>query len=151
MRTLSFRYTMWIPFEKSSVQPNWTLAASFMQEELYDHRDETPADFTHREILNLAMDPGFQEIKNDLRRKLTRIIQEDFIYLGPVLKMRPIVGYSRNGSVLSRGWYKQASSSHHSFSSSPKQKDREDMERRGKRRDALRKRREDRERLTALS
>lgn len=105
MRTTQYRYTLWVPFDKTVIQPNWTLAATIRQEELYDHRDEKPTDFTHREIFNLADDPKFKSLKDGFRDKLISLIQNEFIFLGPVQKMKPMVGYSRNGTVLDNNFY----------------------------------------------
>ena len=105
MRTLSYRYTMWIPFGKELARPNFTLAQNFFQEELYNHQDEKPSDFTHREIVNVAMHPEYLKIKHELKDRLTKKIREDFIFLGPVVKMRPTIGYMRNDTLLPKNWY----------------------------------------------
>ena len=100
LRTSQYRYTLWVPFDKTVIQPNWTLAITINQEELYDHRNERPEDFTHREVVNLSNDPNFKILKDELRDKLVALIQNEFVFLGPVKKMKPIIGYSRNGTVL---------------------------------------------------
>ncbi len=102
MRTTQYRYTLWIPFDKTVVQPNWTLASTIIQEELYDHRNEKPEDFTHREVDNISNDPKFIALKDGFREKLITLIQNEFVFLGPVKKMRPLVGYSKNGTVLGK-------------------------------------------------
>lgn len=106
MRTLSYRYTLWVPFSKVSVQPNWTI--NFEQEELYDHFREIPSDFTHKENVNLANNPLYADVRTSLRSRLLMLLKEEFIYLGPIYKMVPSVGYMRNGTVLEESSYGKA-------------------------------------------
>jgi hypothetical protein len=106
MRTLSYRYTLWVPFSKASVMPNWTI--NFEQEELYDHFREIPSDFNHKETVNLADNPLYADVKLSLRTRLLRFLKEEVIYLGPVVKMKPVVGYKRNGTVLEESSYGKA-------------------------------------------
>jgi hypothetical protein len=51
-------------------------------QELYDHKNETLADFTHRETFNLAIRPAYTNVVNGLREKLIKYIQENIIFEG---------------------------------------------------------------------
>ena len=62
-------------------------------------------DFTHKELNNLADNHLYQAVKISLRKRLINFIQEEVIYLGPVYKMKPKIGYSRNGSRLAEDVY----------------------------------------------
>jgi hypothetical protein len=88
------------------VHPNWTI--NFEEEELYDHFREIPSDFTHKEIVNLAHNPLYADVKTSLRSRLLRFIKEELIYLGPIKSMKPLIGYTRNGSVLEENSYGKA-------------------------------------------
>ena len=109
MRTQSYRYTLWVPFGKETVRPNWTLATEFVQEELYDHFREMPSDFTRKELVNLAGNELYVSVKEGLRERLMTFIKEELIFLGPVFKMKPLLGYWRNGTVLEEATYGKSS------------------------------------------
>lgn len=70
MRTPEYRYTVYFNFDEKSHMPR--LGQNPYAEELYDHKNETLADFTHREVFNLAVKPGYQPLIKSLR---TRMIQ----------------------------------------------------------------------------
>jgi len=62
-------------------------------------------DFTHKEIVNLAANPLYDAVKLTLRNRLISFIREELIFLGPVFKMKPRLGYVRNGTVLEEASY----------------------------------------------
>eukprot|EP01042_Synura_sphagnicola_P001673 gene1673-1958_t len=95
MRTLDFRYTGWLHFNRTSMAPAWSHPNIVYQEELYDHRDEKLADFTHRELENLSRNLTFSRLPGletgeagwacDGRAlKLNRIPQPCLEYQNPV-------------------------------------------------------------------
>jgi hypothetical protein len=64
VRTNDYRYTAYCPFSRTTLLPNVLgvhAGALPYEEELFDHRNETLADFTHRELINLAYRPPFCE------------------------------------------------------------------------------------------
>lgn len=50
------------------------------QQELYDHKNETLADFTHREIVNLAFKPAYAVTVNQLKAKLIHFIKNNIVF-----------------------------------------------------------------------
>lgn len=74
MRTSEFRYTCYFHFDRNTRTP--LLNYPPFEEELYDHRNETLADFTKREIINLAIFPQFKTQCLKLRRQLLSILHK---------------------------------------------------------------------------
>lgn len=74
MRTPEYRYTAYYNMLKSSdgVMPD--LLRPPYEEELFDHKNETLADFTHREIVNLAYRPLYVSVIAAMRVKLAEFI-----------------------------------------------------------------------------
>jgi hypothetical protein len=74
MRTNEYRYTVYFYYDrKSHITDFKSLPYS---QELYDHKNETLADFTHRETFNLAIRPAYTSVINNLREKLIKFVQE---------------------------------------------------------------------------
>jgi hypothetical protein len=75
MRTPEYRYTVYFLFNRTTQLPE--LDKPPFEEELYDHKNETLADFTHRETYNLAVKALYGPIMDSLRQKLVRFIKEN--------------------------------------------------------------------------
>lgn len=87
MRTPQFRYNLWIHFNRITYLP--VLDAPPFAEELYDHRDDTLANFTHSETLNLILRPGYEGVAASMKMKLTDIIKKELVFRGnPNSKIR---------------------------------------------------------------
>jgi hypothetical protein len=74
MRTPEYRYTCYFLFNRATQLPE--IDQPPFEEELYDHKNETLKDFTHREIYNLAVRPVYGPIMDNLRAKLVKFIKE---------------------------------------------------------------------------
>ena len=74
MRTPEYRYTVYFHFNRTTQLPE--LDKLPFEEELYDHKNETLADFTHREIYNLGVRSLYGPIMDSLRKKLVQFIRE---------------------------------------------------------------------------
>jgi hypothetical protein len=79
MRTLDFRYTMYIPFIRPHRLPSWN--ESIFAEELYDHRGDVASDFGHRELVNLAHDEKFAPILEQYRGDLKSFLWNEVVYV----------------------------------------------------------------------
>jgi hypothetical protein len=78
MRTLDFRYTMYIPFSRPARVPVWN--ASIFAEELYDHRDGYLGDLGHKETVNVATDIKFKDILEKYRGEMRDFLWHEVIY-----------------------------------------------------------------------
>jgi hypothetical protein len=81
MRTSDYRYTAYYPFNRTTLLPGVLgvhAGALPYEEELFDHRNETLADFTHRELINLAYRPTFETFVHRLRKKLKEYVRRQF-------------------------------------------------------------------------
>lgn len=74
MRTPEYRYTAYFHFDRASQLPDLTKLP--FEEELYDHKNETLADFTHRETYNLAVRTVYAPVIENLRNKLIHYIKD---------------------------------------------------------------------------
>ena len=81
MRSRDFRYTGWFHYNRVKCIP--ILDVSPLDEELYDHRFETFADFTHLETVNLVRRPGFENIVRDMREKVVNFVRKKIVFRGP--------------------------------------------------------------------
>eukprot|EP00596_Hydrurales_sp_CCMP1899_P000485 CAMPEP_0119043528 /NCGR_PEP_ID=MMETSP1177-20130426/23099_1 /TAXON_ID=2985 /ORGANISM="Ochromonas sp, Strain CCMP1899" /LENGTH=555 /DNA_ID=CAMNT_0007011825 /DNA_START=312 /DNA_END=1979 /DNA_ORIENTATION=+ len=79
MRTLDFRYTMYIPFLRPHRIP--IFEEPIFAEELYDHRGDKLSDLGHKEIVNLAKDPKFRTVLEIYRRDLRSFLYNEVFYL----------------------------------------------------------------------
>ena len=73
MRTPEYRYVAYFHFDRGTQLPN--LDVPPYEEELYDHKNETLRDFTHRETFNLAVKPSYSYTIQNLRAKLVHYIK----------------------------------------------------------------------------
>jgi hypothetical protein len=80
MRTKDYRYTAWLKMDVEKMMPIWEVAP--LEEDLFDHRNETLADFTHRETVNVAKRPGFELAIVALREKLLTFLKSEVKYRG---------------------------------------------------------------------
>lgn len=78
MRTPEFRYIVYFHFNRSTELPMLNLPP--FVEELYDHRNETLKEFTHRETFNLAVRPAYQLTIQALRNKLIAFIRSNILF-----------------------------------------------------------------------
>jgi hypothetical protein len=89
MRTLEYRYTAYYPFNRKTQKPEVSLTAANgtatvpYEEELFDHKNETLADFTHREVVNLAFRPGYAVVVAHFRTKLAEFVLKAFSNVSP--------------------------------------------------------------------
>jgi hypothetical protein len=72
MRTPEYRYVAYFHFDHTTQKPNTQLPP--FEEELYDHKNESLADFTHRETFNLAVRAQYNTTILGLRTKLVHFI-----------------------------------------------------------------------------
>ena len=79
MRTLDFRYTMYVHMLRPHRLPMWN--ETIFAEELYDHRGDVANDFGHRELVNLAYDEKYAGILQDQRGTLRSYLWNDVVYL----------------------------------------------------------------------
>ena len=84
MRTSDFRYTAWVPFNRSIMAASWD--QPLFDEELYDHRGETLRDFTHQELVNVAHKPAFSKVVKRHREKLLNYLRSSIVFHGPYVK-----------------------------------------------------------------
>jgi hypothetical protein len=78
MRTPEYRYTAYFVFNRTTQLPEIDLPP--YEEELYDHKNETLADFTHRETSNLAVRPVYSYLVQNLRTKLVTFIRNNIVF-----------------------------------------------------------------------
>jgi hypothetical protein len=80
VRTSVYRCTAYYPFNRTTLFPRAGRARrrAAYEEELFDHRNETPAAITHRELINLAYRPTFETIVHRLRKKLKEFVRRQF-------------------------------------------------------------------------
>jgi hypothetical protein len=81
MRTSEFRYTAWFHYNRPKAIPLLDVAP--FAEELYDHRGETLADFTHLETVNLVHKPGYDSTRKAFREQLITYIRKNIVFRGP--------------------------------------------------------------------
>ena len=79
MRTLGFRYTMYIPFSRPQHLPLWDLP--IFSEELYDHRKGYLGDLGHFETVNLASDKNYLSLLEEHRKTLRDFLWNEVVYL----------------------------------------------------------------------
>ena len=84
MRTSDFRYTAWVPFNRSIMAASWD--QPLFDEELYDHRGETLKDFTHQELVNVAHKPAFSKVVKRHRDKLLNYLRSSIVFHGPYIE-----------------------------------------------------------------
>lgn len=84
MRTSTYRYTAYFYFNKTTERPE--VGRLPFDQELYDHRNETLADFTHRETVNLARKAQFIPHLDTLRKKLVSYINKEIHFRIPLTK-----------------------------------------------------------------
>ena len=83
MRTPDYRYTAYFHYNKTSFlgrQVRVDVSQLPFQQELYDHKNETLQDFTHRETVNLAYKVAYSGIVSQLRQKIIRFIQSEAVF-----------------------------------------------------------------------
>ena len=80
MRTNEFRYTAWIRMDREKMVPYWDMPP--LEEDLFDHRNETYADFTHQELVNIVRIPENEALVMSLRTRLMEYLQKEIVYRG---------------------------------------------------------------------
>ena len=103
MRTLDFRYTMYIPFKRPHRLPVWD--EPIFAEELYDHRGDTGKDNFRKETLNLAKDSKFSVMLEEHRLKLRDYLWNNVVYVNLTTTFR------ENGKTMQNRKTKMSSSS----------------------------------------
>ena len=80
MRTQEYRYTAYYPYNRTTQRPELANGGDTVpfEEELFDHKNETLVDFTHREIVNLAYRPGYAIVIAHYRAKLAEFVVKAF-------------------------------------------------------------------------
>ena len=78
LRTPDYKYIAYFHFNRTS----WKVETDKLpyQQELYDHKNETLSDFTHREVSNLAFRSTYAVTVNNLRRKLIDFINTKIVF-----------------------------------------------------------------------
>jgi iduronate 2-sulfatase len=81
-RSLDYRYTMWLHFDRKHIVPNWLhpSGSPIYAEELYDHRGEELGDLTQYENMNIAKLPEYSMILQEQREQLLNWIQNKAVY-----------------------------------------------------------------------
>eukprot|EP01041_Mallomonas_annulata_P006908 gene6908-14023_t len=82
MRTTEFRYTAWMPFNRTSMGIRWDVP--IYDEELYDHRGEALSDFTHLEVVDLAKNYRYRKVLQSHRKSLLIFIRRHVVFYGPI-------------------------------------------------------------------
>jgi len=80
MRTPEYRYIVYFHYNKIPKHFKIDFDSPPYAQELYDHKNETLSDYTHRETFNLATRPAYTSIMNNLRLKLISYIKENVIF-----------------------------------------------------------------------
>ena len=80
-RYADYRYTFWLHWNRVRNIPD--LTAPIFAEELYDHRNETLEQFTHRELVNLVHQPEYIDVTLMLRKKAYIFLNKDVKFRGP--------------------------------------------------------------------
>jgi hypothetical protein len=80
MRTKDFRYTAWFHYNSALCLP--LLDVALYAEELYDHRNETPEEFGHLEMVNLAKKSGAEPVARAYRERLIAFIKSSMVFRG---------------------------------------------------------------------
>lgn len=78
MRTPEYRYVAYFHFDFAAQKPD--LRRLPYEEELYDHKNESLADFTHRETFNLAVRSQYNVTIQSLRAKLVSFIENHVVF-----------------------------------------------------------------------
>lgn len=81
MRTNDYRYTAWMRMDRSTEKPFFDEFP--LEEDLFDHRNETLKDFTHQETSNIARRVENQVVLLQLRDKLLKFLKSEVNYRGP--------------------------------------------------------------------
>lgn len=78
LRTADYKYIAYFLFNRT----NWKIELDKppYQQELYDHKNETLSDFTHREVTNLAFRSSYAVTVNNLRRKLVEFVRTKIVF-----------------------------------------------------------------------
>jgi hypothetical protein len=79
MRTLDFRYTMYIPFLNPQRIPVFDVP--IFAEELYDHRGDISNDLRYKELINLVSDSNYSTILQKYRKNMRRFLWKEVVYL----------------------------------------------------------------------
>jgi hypothetical protein len=77
IRTLDFRYTLYIPFLNPQRVPSFDLP--IFAEELYDHRGNSN-DLKYRELINLVNDNNYSIILQKYRKNVRRFLWKEVVY-----------------------------------------------------------------------
>ena len=80
-RYSDFRYTVWFYWDRVKNIPQ--LDVPTFAEELYDHRGETLANFTHLEYHNLVHQPYYEAVAKKIKAKALHFLRHDVVFRGP--------------------------------------------------------------------
>lgn len=85
MRTLDYRYTAYFHMKRSLEKSSHKamivdFASPPYSEELYDHKNESLGEFTHRETVNLSQKPMYKKIIEKLKGQLVAYITNEVIF-----------------------------------------------------------------------
>ena len=82
-RSIAFRYTLWVHFDRRKRLPEWRRRGGMIfTEELYDHRAEELGGLTHFELVNMASEPSFHAILEEQRDQLLEWIRTEVFRFG---------------------------------------------------------------------
>lgn len=77
MRSSDYRYTGYFYYNRTTRTTDFDRLP--YQQELFDHKNETLSDFTHREIVNLAAKPSYAAVVNNQRLKLVDFLKKNIV------------------------------------------------------------------------
>ena len=79
MRTLEYRYTLWLLVDRAKLMPVWTVP--FLAEELYDHRGESLSDLGRLETENVAGVASYKTALTRMRDELVAYLRNEVVYV----------------------------------------------------------------------
>ena len=82
MRTPDYKYIAYFHFNRTNKYV-YTEEQPY-QEELYDHKNESTNELTHREVTNLAGRPTYKVVVDTLKAKLAAFIRDQIVFSNKV-------------------------------------------------------------------
>ena len=79
MRTLEYRYNLWLLVDREKLMPMWTVP--FIGEELYDHRGESLSDLGLLETENVAAVASYETVLTRMRDRLVAYLRNEVVYV----------------------------------------------------------------------
>lgn len=102
MRTVDFRYTAWVPFDRTWLYPQWD--QSIYAEELYDHRGEQLGDDYSYELENQVSKASYSQVLSKFRRKLVDHLHQNVVFRERDRKKNMTLTIMRNNYPKVKRW-----------------------------------------------